>query len=133
MSKQAIPDDSNCPYCGSEPTEESVVERNLSDLGYRHEDIALECQDCGEAWWHGIPIGEYEEGNDLLCASCEQHRMLVHRVQDRGRQFRLHLKCPNCYHFDKVDRTPDDEQIALVGYPAITGDADGAEPFGYEE
>lgn len=130
-----IPSESNCPSCGSEPTDDSIVERRLSDMGYLHEDIALECSECKESWWLGVPRGDYEDGEDLWCESCEDTWMLVHRVDPIAGgddEIELHLKCPNpeCHHFKRVLREGDGRRV-LVGYPMITGSTEEAKPYGY--
>lgn len=137
LSEQQVPQHAHCPYCRSEPTDDSVVKHQLSAMGYLHDDVRLECSECGERWTLGIPIGEggYE---DMWCQSCDSAYFGTHRVEwmrDAGKiVFRLHLKCPNCYHFKRVMRDPDDQHIALVGKPTLTGAQDGQTlPDGYED
>lgn len=48
-------------------------------------------------------------------------------------EFKLHLKCPNCYHFKKVTRHADDSGIALIGDPRTTGSLDDADAMGYPD
>ena len=147
LTEQAVPDETACPYCGASPTDDSVVEHRLSMNGYLHDDIELECGDCGESWMCGVPIGDQDTrgADDLFCGSCDQHRFLVHRVQlvptptdtdadVMGALFRLHLKCPNCYHFTTTLREADHRTVALVGYPSITGDTEAAtHAYGYPD
>lgn len=135
LSEQPLPEDSNCPACGSSPTDESIVEHRLAATGYLHDDIRLECSECGERWTCGVPIGEEPEfGDDLWCDSCDNSIMLVHRVRflSHGERVELQLKCPreSCRYYDEVEREADDG-VALVGYPQLIGSMDGAEPFGY--
>lgn len=139
MEEQELPlDKISCPDCDAEPTHESIVKHNLSDMGYFHDDAQMECRDCGTTWTHGLPIGEYTEGEDLWCKVCDDSYRLVHRIKlvetDAGmRKYRLHTKCPNCYHFRRLNRESDENGLALVGYPHITGDVDGAEDYGYSD
>lgn len=142
MEKQPIPEDSKCPQCGGEPTDESEINHHLSQLGYVHDDIEMKCSECGYGWYCGVPIGEYEGelAEELFCDSCESRYMLVHRVLPRPGssppfRYRLHLKCPNgdCNYFKKVDRKTDNHGIGLVGYPQITGEmGNHVEDYGWE-
>lgn len=141
LEKQPMPSDTMCPYCGGEPTDDSVVNHRLSATGYLHDDIQLQCQDCGHEWPVGVPIGEIEDpmAEDLYCDSCEKRFMRVHRVapdwdspEDRRRVL-LHLKCPNCFYFDKEVRECGDRGIALVGYSDITGSFDDATAYGWSD
>lgn len=134
MKERPIPKDSKCPKCGGDPIPEEVTMR-LSSMGYHHNDQKQVCEECGNQWKNGIPIGSPdpdEMGGDLWCTSCDSGYMFVHRVKP-GAITTLHLKCPNedCYHFKKVDREPDSTGLTLVGYPNITGNMDGARPSGY--
>lgn len=143
LDEQPIPSDAACPKCGGEPMSEEVLHR-LSNLGYLHDDIGLKCseRDCGHEWTAGVPIGEFDRDDmaaDLWCDSCDKEWMLVHRVEfapsglPGNPPTALHLKCPNpdCYNWDRVGREADDEHIALVGYPQITGATKDADPYGY--
>lgn len=155
LEDQPIPAKSRCPECGDEPTDESLVEHHLSNMGYLHDDIELRCEN-DHTWVCGVPIGRDDEyGEDLHCDSCGDRFMLVHRVQitreaalQWGRRDReslpinVHLKCPNgcedenaeaCFYFKSVKRESDERGIALIGYPQITGSREGAEPYGWNE
>lgn len=134
-----IPAETRCPGCGSDPTDESARRMQLSNLGYLHQDIKFACRDCNTEWICGVPIGEFDrpEGDELWCSSCDESRMLVHRVvadtNPVATVVTLHLKCPNCFAFTKSKRKPDSAGVALVGYPATTGETADAEPFGYRD
>lgn len=129
-----------CPECGGEPTAESIAERNLSDMGYLHDDEPYRCKDCEHYWVHGIPIGENktELAEGLWCPVCEQDgretNMRVHRIEfqddEHGiRGLRLHLKCPHCYYFDARNRDVESGQrTVLVGHPETTGNIEEARP-----
>lgn len=139
LSHQEIPAKTRCPKCSAPPTSESVNKRHLSEMGYLHEDIFLECSsgDCDEEWICGIPIGEFDRdalANDLRCGSCGEWQ-LVHRVRTMTNQIELHLKCPDpeCFTFERATRDIDDHRVALVGYPQITGNTEGCDPYGYPE
>lgn len=135
LDEQPIPEETHCPNCRAKPTEESVRQHKLSTLGYTHDDVQLECRECDNTWILGIPIGqELEYGDDLWCSSCDDSAMLVHRVMvkpDNQMVVKFHLKCPKCYYFKTIDRRCDDDNIALVGYPAITGTVQENDPFGF--
>jgi transcription elongation factor Elf1 len=134
LSQQERPRDSTCPNCGAEPTDESIRKRHLSKLGYRHEDIYLECTECDEEWIVGVPIGEFdreEDAADLWCDSCDETWMLVHRVRPMATTIELHLKCPHCLTFGTAARDLGERRIGLVGYPQITGETEGCDPYGY--
>lgn len=139
LSEQALPEDSHCPNCGQSPSDESIVEHRLSNNGYLHDDVKLECSACGEEWTHGVPIGqELEYGDDLWCDSCDDSVMLVHRarVLDSSKAY-LDLKCPNCKYYKSISREgtehPTDGDVFLVGYPQLTGEMEGAEEYGYRK
>lgn len=139
LDHQPLPSETRCPECGAKPTEESVTRRKLSTLGYKHEDIFLECaaEGCETDWICGVPIGDFdreEQADDLWCDACDETWMLVHRVRLMTEQIELHLKCPNeeCNTFGRALRDLDqDRRIALVGYPQITGDTQGCDPYGW--
>lgn len=136
MREQPIPEKSRCPNCGEKPTDESVVEHRLSSMGYTHDDIRLECQNCSERWTHGVPIGtETEFGEDLLCDSCGSP-MLVHRIRIKDNlQAKLDVKCPECKYFNTLQREGRahevDGDVYLIGYPQIVGEIEDAENYGY--
>lgn len=127
LEEQSVPEESNCPDCGASPTDESVVNHRLAAVGYLHDDVKLECSECDGDWLLGIPIGEGGH-DDLWCPSCDDSYSFVHRVEhltNTGTErYRLHLKCPNCFTFRKVFREPDENGLALVGYPVLTGTQD---------
>lgn len=138
LTEQPRPSDSRCPACGAEPTDESVTEHKLSDLGYLHDDVFLECaaDDCDETWVCGVPVGSSDEfADDLWCESCDDEWMLVHRVLPQREGVTLHLKCPSdtCNYFTTTTRDTDDSGRALVGYPIITGETEGAKPYGWSD
>lgn len=139
--KQPVPDDTTCPYCGADVHDDNVVKHRLSAMGYIHDDIEMECDECGQTWPLGVPVGEFEgdEAEKLFCSSCESRFMRIHRVAPRwnsdpdNRKVMLHLKCPNCYYFEKQQRDVGPNGRSLVGYPDITGSTDGASPEGYRD
>lgn len=142
LMEQPVPEYARCPNCGAPPTEESIVQHRLQKLGYMHDDITFKCSKCGTAHLHGIPIGRggYE---DLWCGCNGDSYFLVHRVElptttllpgVKNKVIILHLKCPVCYRFKKINRTIDEQYgVALVGYPQITGQMEGAKPYGWVE
>lgn len=137
MSLQEQPrrENSTCPECGGESLPDRVA-HNLSAIGYTHDDIENMCEN-GHTWTNGVPIGEFdrpEMANDLFCSSCEDEWMFVHRVAPKSTNVVLHLKCPNCFHFTRVRRSKDTKNgdVALVGYPQITGETAGCDPYGYD-
>lgn len=142
LERQPVPTDSRCPSCGGEPLLDregkQAVEHRLSANGYLHDDICLECEDCGERWTCGVPQGTYEGGGDLWCSSCGESWMLVHRLSRKGDigddEVTLHLKCPRCFYFDKTVRAFAEDNIALMGYPPITGNVeDATTTYGYPD
>lgn len=144
LEERPAPAETRCPECGAPPTEESKRDRHLSNLGYLHQDVRLRCSadDCDGLWVAGMPIGEFDRpdlAEDLRCDACESDLpMLVHRVRMRGvggHDIGIDLKCPNpeCYRFEQVGRDLDKEGVALVGYPEITGQTEGADPYGWSD
>lgn len=134
--------DVSCPECDGELTEESIVKHELSKQGYVHDDVELECKECDHTFALGMPIGVFSEGEDLRCDACNDYWMMVHRVQPftgnkeetvtEGKVV-LHLKCPNCFYFKKIERMQGEQGVALTGYPVITGAVKESEveAFGY--
>lgn len=104
-------------------------------MGYLHDDIGLECPQCGKSWTLGVPVGEFDGGEDLICDSCGVF-MWVHRVvtqpDHKPYDLEVHLKCGSCYNFKKITRTGKDN-VTLIGYPHITGSTADAEPFGWTD
>jgi predicted Zn-ribbon and HTH transcriptional regulator len=138
LEKQSIPSESKCPECGGDPNAESRAQHTLSDLGYLHDDVDLECEDCSTSWTLGIPVGDGPENDELWCDSCDDTRMLIHRFRIRNYEdkpnIKMHLKCPNCYFFKISNpRNVDENDLVLTGYPEITGDTDEAESWGWIE
>lgn len=138
LDEQPVPSETTCPHCGAEPTDETARAHHLSDLGYMHDDVTLVCSDCEESWVCGVPIGnstEFEE--KLWCDSCDNCFGLVHRVDvsQMPDMVKVHMKCPNddCHHFWVSERYPDEDGVALIGYPKITGQTEGARAYGYNE
>lgn len=129
LIEQPIPAETRCPDCGGPPMPDRV-NHILSATGYRHDDQVHICEDCGKEWTCGVPIDAPEDDSDLWCDSCDDSYMLVHRFRP-GALSELHLKCPNCYYFTKVEREPDSTGLVLTDYPHITGDKDGCTPSGY--
>ena len=139
LAEQAPREDARCPACGGEPMPDATTHR-LSALGYAHDDQGFVCADCGHEWTSGVPIGEFDRPDlaaDLECDSCGD-RMLVHRVRMRGSagsDITLDLKCQNsqCHYFEQVGRDLDENGVALVGHPEITGQTEGADPYGWKK
>lgn len=139
LEEQPDRPDSKCPECGGDPIPDSVT-HHLENLGYAHDDIGNQCEECGHLWKCGVPIGDFdmpEMAADLRCDSCDKADMLVHRVVIGPSSIQgdvvLHLKCPNpdCHYFDRIGRDTDKDGRALVGYPQITGATKDARPYGY--
>lgn len=133
LEKQDLPLDPDCPYCGGEPKYDP--NHQLWAVGYKHDDVSFECGDCEKTWVHGVPIGEQTSAmaDELHCDVCEDRYAMVHRIEfaddEHGvRALRLHLKCPNCYHFWVWERDVESGQrTVLVGHPATTGSVEGVE------
>lgn len=135
LSEQPTPSASCCPYCGGDPAHDP--KHVLSANGYLHDDVSLTCEECGEKWTCGVPIGEYDGplAEDLFCGSCQTRYGLVHRVEPLSEsEVRFHMKCPDddCKYFWQFRREGGDHGVILLGYPQITGDVESAnEAYGY--
>lgn len=152
-----LPEKIACPecghYCEGEEVREAKMKENLSNNGYLHRDVWFTCPECGygdeedERWVHGIPVRNYDGGEDLWCDACETWYM-VHRVGVEGMKLVdgegmirvpeegivLHVKCPVCFDFKRVKRVAGNSGIALVGFPPITGEINrDTAPFGYDQ
>jgi len=118
---------SNCPACGSEPTEESVIYERLSDVGYLHTDTKRECQECGETWITGEPHGEPQE-SPWICDSCGGDYMPHFLYVNTGeRTIETRPKCQVCNHVPEerieLDSKFNGENIrGFVGHHATTGE-----------
>lgn len=123
--------ESRCPQCGEEPTDESVVHKNLSDIGYLHEDRRYECSSCGNRWTVGEPKGEPED-DTWLCDSCGgdliPHFVYIYHDNTKAR---IKPKCQDC------NWVPDDPLViegssnghstrVFIGHHTVTGDRDAA-------
>lgn len=141
------PENARCPECGAEPPQEqidrAIVHDRLTNTGYLHGDFNFECEECGfggdgDRWVHGVPVGDFEGGADLWCDPCDTWFM-VHRVATTGSHVPddgvlLHLKCPSCFRFEKINRKGDRRGVHLVGYPPITGKIDDeTRPYGWSD
>lgn len=131
LEEQPEPDKATCPFCGAEPTDQSKVEHRLASIGYLHDDISYECDECERTFTHGMPIGEPPEEyyRDLRCSNCGDGQFgRVHYVTlFEDSMLLLKLKCPECMLVWDVHRRLDAQNAALVGFPGITGDIEKAE------
>lgn len=142
---QERPRETRCPECGAKPDAQDLARHILSDVGYAHDDQVFECpdEDCDTEWSCGVPVGEFEYGDDLWCPSCEGAWVFVHRtvpraIVENGQAVvtgaTLHVKCDNCNNFSgTIHREADERGRILTGYPPITGMIEGCEPHGYPE
>lgn len=139
LAEQSAPG-AECPACGGDPEPDPL--HNLSAVGYLHDDIHYECADCGNDWTHGVPIGEHdsEMAEELFCEACRERYAIPHRFEwstdGKGvKAVRLHLKCPNCFHFWVWTRPVGEDQITLlVGHPAVTGSVeDATDAYAYQD
>ena len=130
-------EDVRCPDCGAEVSDDSITRHRLSNVGYLHDDVEVTCSVCEHSWPHGEPVGgdiDDPADSELYCSACRGSLMRVHRVTLCGPDtVGLHLKCPACHFFDTTERELDPDNVALVGYPDITGSTDGADPYGWTE
>ena len=129
VEEQSVPDVS-CPACGADAPE-FAVKHNLHALGYLADDISMACVECGHSWLHGVPIGE--GGDDMTCRACGQASMRVHQINETGRGWRLHFKCPRCFYWRPERRLAGQDGYVLVGDADLTGaQDDGVQPKGHE-
>jgi uncharacterized Zn finger protein len=128
--------DVGCPECGHAPTDDSVVESRLSNLGYHHEDVTLECSNCGHTWQHGIPKGDVDD-DTWVCPACGgdfvPHFVYVFPPKD---EVRVRPKCQDCYYVpDKpivMDVSNNGHSLRwFVGHHTVTGDKEDAKDNTY--
>ncbi len=123
----------NCPNCGSQPTDESIVYSRLSDVGYLHTDTKFECSECTNTWIIGEPEGE-TESDAWVCESCGGDYMPHFLFVNTGENtFRVRPKCQDCFHVpdEQIDITSrfNGENIrGFIGHHTTTGDRDTEEP-----
>ena len=101
LVEQPLRTATRCPDCGGEPTPD--VEHTLSALGYAHDDQRHVCSECGRTWTCGVPIGEFDDGEDLRCPDpdCDEWGRVVDVDADSVsvEAMRFDHKCPECYYF----------------------------------
>jgi len=85
-----------CPKCGAQATDDCIVKHRMSNLGYLHDDMEMECSVCGNRWTCGVPIGT--GGFDDLKCTCQSN------VENKAAWFREWLdwtqKSVNTEHFN---------------------------------
>lgn len=121
------PVQTSCPECGEEATDESIRKRELSALGYQHEDVRYDCPECETTWVHGIPEGETND-NRWVCDSCGGDYMphfLFVNLSDNT--IRTRPKCMHCYHVPKerveiLGKFNGENIRGFVGHHRTTGD-----------
>ena len=126
-----LPEHSNCPECGAEPTDESIVKQRLSDNGYLHRDTKLQCNECGERWIVGEPRGESETAVEMWgCDSCGGELMphFVYIAAQEG-VLQIRPKCRDCFHVPDTRIAigmdgSGDSLNGLIGHPSVTGEMD---------
>lgn len=118
----------HCPYCGAEATEDSIRKRELSELGYCHEDVRYDCSECGETWVHGVPRGEYED-ETWECDACDNGVYIPHFlfINASDNTIRTRPKCNECYHVPRerieiLSKFNGDNIRGFVGHTETTGD-----------
>jgi DNA-directed RNA polymerase subunit RPC12/RpoP len=120
----------HCPYCGHPATDTSIRKKELSELGYRHEDVRYDCSHCDKTWVHGVPKGEYEN-EEWQCDSCDGGHYIPHFlfVNLSDKTIRTRPKCNNCFHVPKerieIEAKFNGENIrGFFGHSMTTGNRD---------
>lgn len=117
-----------CPECDEHATAESQARGQLSDLGYLHEDVRLECPN-GHEWTVGLPRGSDDDAT-WECPACGGD-FVPHFVYVFEDEARIKPKCQDCYY------VPDDPIVLdvsnngtsrrlFIGHHSVTGDRDNA-------
>lgn len=134
MKEQELPAGAACPNCGNTATDESIVEHRLQSLGYKHDDIHLQCSNCQKKWVAGVPIGT-PDSTDLRCDACwksDDHEVYGRvnwiREEDEKKQFSITVKCPRCLFVWSVTRDVTNGG-AMMHDPVVAGDDDAENPF----
>jgi hypothetical protein len=120
-----------CPKCGADPTDDSVVTKDLSHLGYAHEDTRLDCQHCSNTWQIGEPLGDCDD-DTWVCDACDGDLMphFVY-VYDDG-TVNVKPKCQQCYWVPDNPLVFEGSEASgtvrwFVGHHTTTGNRDEAE------
>lgn len=118
-----IPEQASCPDCNEKPTDESILRSKLSDLGYEHEDVFLECSN-NHKWTVGIPVG-VTKSKDWICPCCEGN-LMPHFVYAVNKSIFIRPKCQSCYYVPdekiEIDTKVSGAQLrGLVGHHTVTG------------
>jgi len=120
----------HCPFCGASVGENTVRDRNLSALGYKHEDERHDCPECGETFVYGIPKGEHDT-DKWTCDSCEEGAYIPHFlfINLSDETVRTRPKCSECYHVPRerielLSKFNGENVRAFVGHIWTTGDRD---------
>jgi len=122
----------NCPECGSEPTDESIIYEQLSDIGYLHTDTKIGCSECENTYIQGKPEGQ-TESDTWVCDSCGGDLMPHFLYVNTGeRTFRTRPKCVECNlvpeeRIDLTSRFNGENIRGFIGHHTVTGE-DTEEP-----
>lgn len=95
--------DHPCPACGGHPTNESLAEQHLSDLGYMHDDRYLVCSECDNTWIVGIPRGSPSD-DKWICDACGGE-FIPHFAYIHLDDMALHVR-PKCRECNWVPDNP---------------------------
>lgn len=121
-----------CPDCGGGTT--AITDSNLSSLGYRHRDDDYVCEDCGNRFTRGIPLGEPDD-DTWICDACGGD-LMPHFMYVFGDEARVKPKCQECYYVpdDPITLDVSDNGTArrvFIGHHTTTGSREEAEPNTY--
>lgn len=135
-----------CVNCGADLPTETQISANLVALGYLHEDVHVDCGECGESHTFGIPR-ERETTEPPHCNCCGgreyPYKVDAYTMRDRMdswgskgytynvkdieeilKRIEIHWKCEDCWHFRKgtLDHLVND--VWLLGVDHLVGRRD---------
>lgn len=90
----------NCVRCGAQLPMESAVVGDLGYLGYLHNDVSVDCEECGQEHTFGVPVDSPVD-QPPKCPVCGG-RWFPYKVDGhRGwPDIDVHWKCEECWYFE---------------------------------
>jgi len=116
--------DRSCAKCGADISGLFERQDNLSDLGYLHEDVHVDCPECGHSHAFGVPVNRPTE-EPPQCPCC-QGRVYPYKVNRNGSPGlrNVHWKCEDCFYFQTMGPTHRDGSISYLGVEHLRGEFD---------
>lgn len=113
-----------CINCDASLDEGFERTGNLSALGYLHEDVWVDCPECGKSHVFGIPEnGDVTEPPECPVCGGRRYPYKCNRDGDPGLR-NVHWKCEDCYYFETKEPTRRDGSVTYFGVHHLEGSWD---------